>query len=186
MSHAEHFESLEKQAHAARLGMWVFLGSEILLFGALFGLYASYRAHYPAELHEAMHHSEKVLGSLNTAILLGSSALVAASVEMLRADRRGLARLLLAGTMLLGLVFLLVKGLEYRSHVTAGFTPTSGEFWSLYYTMTGLHAVHVLIGIAVLSLMLFDLAPHRLEVGALYWHFVDIVWIFLWPLFYLA
>lgn len=205
--HEAHFESMEQQAHAARLGMWVFLASEVLLFGALFALYASYRVHYPNAFHDAIEHNTKVLGSINTGVLLLSSTLVACSAHALRAGRRKLTALLVAGTMSLGVMFLAIKLTEWLKHFGDGIYPggsghyfaehaTAGfsEFWTLYFGMTGLHALHVIIGLTVLGSMLVSLlrgrltprTAHRLEIGAIYWHLVDLVWIFLWPLFYLA
>lgn len=206
-THAEHFEDLETQAHAARLGLWVFLASEVLLFGAVIALFVSYRMHYPGAFHEAVLHNTRVLGSVNTAVLLTSSTLVACSVHVLRSGRSRLAGLLVAITMALGLVFLAIKLTEYGLHFEEGIYPGGSghffaehgarglpQFWTLYYGMTGLHAVHVTVGIVVLGAMLRGVvrgsiaAPtaYRLELGATYWHLVDVVWIFLWPLFYLA
>jgi cytochrome c oxidase subunit 3 len=207
LDHAEHFEDLATQAHAARLGLWVFLASEVLLFGALFALFASYRMHYPAEFRQAVLHNTKLLGSINTGVLLVSSTIVACGVHALRAGRVKLAMLSVSATALLGFVFLGVKLTEYGRHFADGIYPGgsgryfvehgmrgSSEFWTLYYGMTGLHAVHVTIGIAVLGAMLLGIVrgtitprtAYRLELGATYWHLVDLVWIFLWPLFYLA
>jgi cytochrome c oxidase subunit 3 len=205
--HAEHFEDLETQAHAARLGLWIFLASEVLLFGALFALFASYRTHFSAEFRQAVLHNTKVLGSINTGVLLTSSTVVACGVHALRVGRPKLAALLVAVTMALGAVFLAIKLTEYGEHFSAGIYPGgsgsyfvehgvhgSSEFWTLYFGMTGLHAVHVTIGIVVLGAMLLGIvrgtitprASYRLALGATYWHLVDLVWIFLWPLFYLA
>lgn len=207
MTHAEHFEDLDTQAHAARLGLWVFLASEVLLFGAIIALFASYRMHYPAAFHEAVLHNTKVLGSVNTAVLLTSSTLVACSVHALRSGRQKLAGWLVAITMTLGLAFLVIKLTEYELHFAEGIYPggsgsfflehtTRGlpAFWTLYFGMTGLHAIHVTVGIVVLGAMLRGIvrgtvaAPnaYRLELGATYWHLVDVIWIFLWPLLYLA
>ncbi|MDB4942141.1 MAG: Cytochrome c oxidase polypeptide [Labilithrix sp.] len=205
--HEDYFESLEQQAHAARFGMWLFLASEVLLFGALFALFASYRVHFPGAFRECVEHASKVLGSVNTAVLLVSSTVVACSVHAFRAGRTRLASGLLAVTMTLGLAFLALKLVEWRQHFHDGIRPGGSgeyfaqhpargfsEFWTLYFGMTGLHAVHVVIGLAVLGTMLVQilrgrLAPvhsHKLEIAAIYWHLVDLVWIFLWPLFYLA
>lgn len=205
--HLEHFEDLAKQAHAARLGLWVFLASEVLLFAALFALFASYRAHYPHAFREAVLHNTKVLGSVNTLVLLTSSTLVACGVHALRSGRRRLATRLVAATMTLGVAFLGIKLTEYGRHFAEGIEPAGGgryfvehrarglaEFWTLYYGMTGLHAIHVTVGVIVLGAMLLGirrgtvvpLTAYRLELGATYWHLVDLVWIFLWPLFYLA
>lgn len=205
--HEDYFASLEQQAHAARFGMWLFLASEVLLFGALFALFASYRVHFPEAFHASVAHASKVLGSVNTAVLLMSSTLVACSVHMLREGRTRAASLLLSGTLVLGLAFLGVKALEWREHFHDGILPGGAghyfqehsargfsEFWTLYFGMTGLHALHVVVGLGVLATLLMQilrgtLTParsHVLEIGAIYWHLVDLVWIFLWPLFYLA
>ena len=194
-AHAEHFESMARQAHAVRLGMWVFLASEVLLFAALFALYATSRAEHPHAFHEAVAHNRKMLGSLNTGVLLFSSTLVALAVHAIRQDRRLVSGLFVSGAIALGGVFLTIKLTEYRGHFEEGIVPgRSGSFWTLYYTMTGLHAVHVVVGMTLLAFMVLGLmrgrvtaaTSHRLEVAAIYWHLVDVVWIFLWPLFYLA
>jgi cytochrome c oxidase subunit III len=201
-AHADHFDSLEQQAHAARLGMWIFLASEVLLFGAAIALFVAYQVEFPDAFHHAIQHNAKVLGSINTAVLLTSSTLVATAVHALRAGRNRAASGLLGGTLALALVFLSIKGVEYRRHFAEGIYPRpsgaasagTAEFWTLYYGMTGLHALHVIIGMGVLGALLSGvlrrtLGPanaYRLEVGAIYWHLVDVIWIFLWPLFYLA
>lgn len=192
---ADHFEDLGKQAHAARLGLWVFLASEVLLFGALIALFLAQRAEDRAGFHEAALRNTKLLGSLNTGVLLASSTLVACSAHAMRASRRGLAALLVGGALLLGIVFLVIKVTEYAEHFREDIYPGTGSlFWTLYFGMTGLHAIHVTVGIAVLGALAagvlrgrIDAArPHPLELGATYWHLVDIVWIFLWPLLYLS
>jgi cytochrome c oxidase subunit 3 len=194
-AHAEHFESMARQAHAARLGMWVFLASEVLLFAALFALYATYRAEHAHAFHEAIAHSRKTLGSINTGVLLFSSTLVALAVHAIRKDRRLVSALLVSGAIALGGVFLVLKFTEYAGHFEEGISPgKNGQFWTLYFTMTGLHAVHVMVGMSVLAFTALGLlrgkitrtTSHRVEVAAIYWHLVDVVWIFLWPLFYLA
>lgn len=204
---ARHFESAAKQAHAARLGMWVFLGSELLLFAGLFALYGAYRAADPAAFHLGIASATKWLGSLNTCILLVSSALAALAVEAGRRGRRGRAVLLLLSTMVCGGAFLFIKLTEYAEHFREGIRPGGvghffvahperglATFWTLYYASTGLHAIHVCVGIAVLGVTAFKLLVdgvdaerlHPLENAALYWHLIDVVWIFLWPLFYLS
>lgn len=204
---AEQFEDLAKQAHAARLGMWVFLASEVLLFSALFALFTAYRVHFPRAFDLCMHHNTKVLGSINTGVLLVSSTLVAGGVHALRAGKTKLAMGLVGGTITLGGVFLVIKLTEYAKHFHDGIYPGgvghffeehhvrgTSEFWTMYFGMTGLHAIHVTVGMTLLSLMLVWMvtgkitpaSSHRLELGAIYWHLVDLVWIFLWPLFYLA
>jgi cytochrome c oxidase subunit III len=204
---AEHFEDAARQAHAAKLGMAVFLATEALLFAGLFTLFAAYQTHYPAAFHEGVRHNTKVLGSINTGVLLVSSTLVACAVHMMRRGLRRVAAVLVAFTMSLGLVFLAIKFTEYAIHFREGIFPggtgaffhehpAAGlpAFWTLYYAVTGLHAVHVIVGITVLGFMLVGILRGRiappmtypLENGALYWHLVDVIWIFVWPLFYLA
>ncbi len=205
--HEEHFEDLPTQAHAAKLGMWVFLASEALLFGALFTLYSAARVQHAAAFHEGVHHTDKVLGSVNTLVLLTSSFTAAAAVWMLKAARRGASFLLVLTTVGLATVFLVLKLVEWGHHIRDGIVPggqsaffaahpASGLplFFTLYYVMTGLHALHVVAGMGVLSLLALGIVrghvntthAHRLEIGALYWHLVDVVWIFLWPIFYLT
>jgi cytochrome c oxidase subunit 3 len=205
--HASHFESAAKQAHAARLGMWVFLGSELLLFAGLFALYGAYRAADPSAFQLGIASATKLLGSLNTGVLLVSSALVALAVHAGRHGRRGRAVLLLLSTMACGGAFLFIKLTEYAEHFREGIRPGGvghffslhherglATFWTLYYASTGLHAIHVCVGIAVLGVTAFKifvngLMPERLhflENAALYWHLIDVVWIFLWPLYYLG
>lgn len=195
MLSAEHFEDLEKQTHAARLGLWVFLASEALLFGAIVTLFLACRAEDRAGFHAAAVHNTKVLGSINTGVLLVSSTSVACSVHAIRAGRRALASILVGGTMLLGAVFLVIKIVEYADHFRHGIHPGAGSlFWTLYFGMTGLHAIHVTVGLGVLATLLAGVLrgrvhaarTHPLELGATYWHLVDVVWIFLWPLLYLS
>jgi len=202
---SRHFESGVQQAHAARLGMWIFLSSELLLFAGLFALYAASRAAMPAAFQAGVAHAQKWLGSLNTFVLLLSSTLAALAVRALEHERRRLCLLALGGTLLLAATFLAIKGGEYWLHFREGIFPgrplegSSSEFgstlfWSLYFVSTGLHALHVLVGILVLGITArgifrFQIGPERayvLENATLYWHLVDLIWIFLWPLYYLA
>jgi cytochrome c oxidase subunit III len=204
---AEQFENLAQQAHAAKLGMAVFVASEAMLFSGLFTLFLAYQAQFPAAFHLGVHHNTKVLGSINTGVLLLSSTLVAIAVHALRGGRRKLTCLLLSATILLGLCFLGIKLTEYFEHFHDGIYPGGvgsffiehtdvgvPEFWTLYFVMTGIHALHVTVGIGLLTYMLIMVirrrvappASHPLDIAAIYWHLVDLVWIFLWPLFYLA
>jgi cytochrome c oxidase subunit 3 len=201
-----HFEDMQKQAHAARFGMWVFLGSELLFFAGLFALYTTYRVQHPTAFGLGVEHNTLALGTTNTAVLLLSSYTVASSLHALRGGRRGASLALLAVTMLLGATFLVIKVIEYGKHFDEGIYPGGvgrfftehhvqglAVFWSLYFVMTGLHAIHVTVGIGILAFMFYKVkvrevtvaAPHPLELGAIYWHLVDLIWIFLWPLFYL-
>lgn len=202
---ADHFEDLAKQGHAARLGMWAFLGSETLLFAGLFALYAAYRTQQREAFHAAGQLMDVAIGTTNTFVLLTSSLTVALAVWAARAARPRLCAALLGATLALGLAFLALKGLEYGHHVRDGIVPGDGWhhaglppgarlFFTLYYCMTGLHALHVLAGMGVLCWCLAHarrgrFTPERhtgLELGAMYWHLVDLIWIFLWPLLYLV
>ena len=200
-----HFQDLAKQTHAARLGMWVFIGSEALLFSALFALYAAYRVAYPGAFEDAAGHTNLALGTIMTAVLLTSSFLVAMSLGRIRRRLARDAVLFLAGAAVLGATFLVLKGMEYAEHFRDGIYPGvwyrasalpgqgANIFFTLYYAMTGLHALHVLGGVPLLAWLAWlvrrgriDDAYHTpLELGGMYWHFVDVVWVFLWPLFYL-
>jgi cytochrome c oxidase subunit 3 len=203
---AEHFASLAQQAHAARLGMWIFLGTEVLFFSGLFALYAAYRTEHPHGFAEGVEHNTLAYGSINTGVLLVSSYTAALAVHELRRDRWRACAGLLGATIALGLAFLGIKTLEYLAHFREGLYPGGagafyaehGEagtkmFFTLYFCMTGLHAAHVLVGTGVLGALLVKVlrrelgawAPHPLAIGAIYWHLVDVIWIFLWPLFYL-
>jgi cytochrome c oxidase subunit 3 len=187
----------------SKIGMWLFLLSEILLFGGLFILYSTYRYKNPIEFHLAAWELNRVLGTLNTLILLTSSLTMVLSISSIqKGNRRGSASFLMA-TIFLGLLFLIIKYAEWATKIGHGIYPNSprllgrskGEilFYGLYYSMTGLHGLHVVVGILVLSVMLFLMMKGKinenrfipLENSGLYWHLVDIIWIFLFPLFYL-
>ncbi|WP_437668712.1 cytochrome c oxidase subunit 3 family protein [Sorangium sp. So ce131] len=202
---AMQFEDLEKQTHAAHFGMWIFLASEVLLFAGLFGLYAAYRAMFGAEFSAGIAHNSAPIGTANTAILLTSSLLVALSVYAVRLDNPARAGRLLVGAIALGLAFLTLKGVEYAAHFREGIfpgaayrfaeLPTDGAkmFFTTYYLTTGLHAVHVTAGLVVLGWLAWGCFRRRygagnethVELGGLYWHLVDVIWIFLWPMLYL-
>ncbi len=175
---------------AGKVGVWWFLASEIMVFGGLITSYIVFRLGGPGWA-EASHHLSLTLATVNTLVLLTSSfTVVRAFVAAERGDARALRRHL-ALTILGGLVFLGIKAIEYAIEIHAGFMPGTGIFWSFYYTMTGLHALHVLGGVVVNGVVLATEGrharnPHRVELAGLYWHFVDVVWIFLFPLLYLA
>ncbi len=187
----------------AKLGMWLFLLSELILFGGLFLLYAVYRFQYAPEFHEGSEELSRAFGTLNTAILLTSSLTMALGIAALQKGRRSLAFLLTFATIVLGLVFLGNKYAEWTTKFHHGIYPNAPWllaqskgvilFFGLYFTMTGLHGLHVLAGLGVLAGTLVMIARGRvspgrvapLENAGLYWHLVDIIWIFLFPLFYL-
>jgi cytochrome c oxidase subunit III len=200
---AEQFEDAAQQYEAATLGMWCFLATEILFFGGLFMAYLTYRHAYPAAFALASKHTIVSYGTINTAILLTSSLTMALAVHAAQVSRtRALVRNLLL-TVGLALGFLVVKAFEYHEdfveHLVPGpsFPPTlppqAQIFFYLYWAMTGLHACHVLVGVGVLSVIAglawrgrYSSAYHTpVELSGLYWHFVDLVWIFLYPLLYL-
>jgi cytochrome c oxidase subunit III len=203
---AEQFDDIEQQREAAKLGMWIFLATEVLFFGGLFLSYTIYRYTCGQVFAQASRHLEDVFGGVNTAVLLFSSLLMALAVRAAELDRATqLVRLLLA-TAFLGVVFMAIKGFEYHKdfvdrlvpgpdfHWDGPDAPRAQLFFWLYFAMTGLHAIHVTVGIALI-LGFAVLARRgkfsggnfvRVETLGLYWHFVDIVWIFLFPLLYLA
>ncbi|MDP6596861.1 MAG: cytochrome c oxidase subunit 3 [Candidatus Poribacteria bacterium] len=178
-----------------KLGMWWFLASEVMTFGGFLAAYILYRAASGGGWTETAEHVSVVLGSINTFVLLTSSFTIVKSTEAVNQGEYGRAKNYLGWTILLGVVFLVIKGVEYTSEIQHGFTPLTNIFWNFYFALTGLHALHILVGI-VINLVLYigavkgtlwreDLG-HRIEVAGLYWHFVDIVWIFLFPLLYLS
>ena len=199
----EHFEEMPQQKEAATLGMWAFLATEVLFFGAMFMSYIAYRHAYPQAFAAASHHTIVLYGTINTAILLTSSLTMALAVQAARENNiKWLFRFLVI-TILFGLSFLVVKGLEYhddiREHLWPGphfrseLPPQAQIFWFLYWIMTGVHAVHVTVGIGLISVMAWMTSRQKfsdtyhtpVEMTGLYWHFVDVIWIFLYPLLYL-
>jgi cytochrome c oxidase subunit 3 len=198
MTHQEH-----KDYFGAKLGMWLFLFTELLLFGGLFLLYAVYLQRYPREFTAGGHELNWVLGTANTAILLTSSLFVAMAVTAVQRNEARRVGSLLAGTVLCAGAFLGIKYLEWSAKISHGIYPgspkltagTPGEsvFFSLYFLTTGIHGLHVLIGGSLLSWIGVKVrrgSVHGndyilLENGALYWHLVDLIWIFIFPLYYL-
>jgi cytochrome c oxidase subunit 3 len=199
----EQFDSLEQQREASRLGIWAFLATEVMFFGGLFVGYAVYRHAYPSSFAAASRQTNLLCGTMNTALLLTSSLTMALAIH---AAERGAQKALLRNlclTILLAIGFLAVKALEYtgdfREHLVPGPSfALRGDartelFFYFYWAMTGLHTLHVLIGIGVLSAIAlmtkrgrFSAEYHNpVEAAGLYWHFVDIVWIYLYPLLYL-
>ena len=202
---AHQFDDLEQQKEAAVLGMWTFLITEILFFGGLFMVYTVYRSWYSDAFAAASHELVMWAGTVNTAVLITSSLTMALAVHAAQTGSRRLLILFLVATIALGCVFLGIKAFEYYTewvehHVPglnyefeARYFQHAQIFYSLYFLMTGLHALHMVIGIGVMTVMLWWSAHDMItpeyyipiEISGLYWHFVDIVWIFLFPLLYL-
>ncbi len=204
---AHHFRQPQQQQEAAKLGMWLFLVTEILLFGGLFVAYAVYRHERLPLFAQASHLLDARLGAFNTVVLLASSLSVVLAHRCAQLGQRNGTVFNLAFTLVCGVVFLAVKATEYQHKLHAGLLPgaffaattvqspdQAHVFFSLYFGMTGLHAVHVVLGMAVIAWLLVralrgHFGPHYtvpLEMGGLYWHLVDVIWIFLFPLLYLV
>jgi cytochrome c oxidase subunit 3 len=209
---AHQFDSYEQQRESASLGMWAFIVQEVMFFGGLFVTYLVYRREYAAAFAAGSHHLDVKLGAFNTAVLIASSLTMALAVRAAQLGKKKPLIGFLVGTILLGSVFLGVKTVEYSHkwhehhvpgpHFAFESTGVHGEpidphnaqiFFSLYFAMTGLHALHMIVGIAILLWLIFHAARGRftpdnynyVEGTGLYWHFVDIIWIFLFPLLYL-
>lgn len=202
---AEPFDDFEHQRESALLGMWIFLAAEMIFFGGVILGYVEFRHAYPRDFDVASNHTKIVLGSVNTAVLLTSSLFMALAVHSAQEGKRSRLVAFLVATMALGMVFLVIKVteyyLEYREQLIPGpgfridgADPRHAQLFFLsYFTMTGIHALHLLIGIGLLGFLTLGAMRGRftpgnhnaVEVGGLYWHFVDIVWIFLFPLLYL-
>lgn len=204
---AEQFDDLPQQIRASLLGMWVFLITELLLFGGLFAAFGIARIHHAEVFAEAAGHLDLVLGALNTGLLLTSGLLIVLAEQAVRVRKRPHALWFLAGTIVLGTLFLGIKGFEWFKEFQEQLMPVlnlefsyPGEhpdiaqlFFNFYFILTGLHGIHMLIGIAILAVMMvFFLRwqnPAKLErqirIVGLYWAFVDVVWIFMFTFLYL-
>ena len=203
---AHQFDDLAQQKEASTLGMWVFLVTEVLFFGGQFATYLIYRNWYPEAFAAASRELDVTLGTVNTIVLITSSLTMALAVRAAQLGQRRVVMIFLALTMLLGSVFLGIKAFEYYKEWVEHHIPGAGFefseaayalhaqiFFSLYFMMTGLHALHMIIGVGIMSVMFWwtwsgivtkeYYSP--IEISGLYWHFVDIVWIFLFPLLYL-
>jgi cytochrome c oxidase subunit 3 len=204
--HAPQFDDAAQQRDAAMFGMWIFLATEVLFFGGMFLGYTAYRCAFPAAFAEASRHTLLAFGGTNTGILIISSATMAFAVKAAHEQRRKALTLLLLITAALGAVFLVIKGFEYAHEISEHLLPGRNflfpgknsqhaqMFFYLYFLMTGVHALHVAIGVVLMAtfaarawwtgaLALHDMA---VELLGLYWHFVDVVWVFLFPLIYLV
>jgi cytochrome c oxidase subunit III len=200
-----HFEDVEQQHQASWLGMWVFLATEVMFFGGMFACYFVYRHWYLQAFASASNHIDVLLGGINTAVLICSSFTMALAVYSAETGRRKPLIAFLLLTIVLGLLFLGIKFYEYHTKFEEHLVPGSSFrfeaalarpaeiFFSFYFAMTGMHAVHMIIGIGLLTVLIFKARRGRfsaayytpVELTGLYWHFVDIVWIFLFPLLYL-
>ncbi len=205
--HAHQFDSMEQQRESTSLGMWIFLVTEIMFFGGLFLVYIVYRGLFHEGFVAGSHHLDITLGAINTAVLIGSSLTMALAVRASQMGKRNLTILFLLFTIILGGAFLGIKVVEYghkfHDHLVPGPLFQWEEkpaimnqvelFYSLYFCMTGLHATHMIIGIGILLTLMYHAKQGRyspeyhapVELTGLYWHFVDIVWIFLFPFLYL-
>ena len=201
-----HFEEPEQQHEAATLGMWTFLITEVMFFGGLFVAYTLYRSLYPEAFASTSQYMDVILGGVNTGVLICSSLTMVLAVRAARMGQNRMVALFLVATMILGLVFLGIKGIEYHhkwvEHLVPGFNFRYDEtqfahhaqiLFFLYFLMTGMHAVHMIVGEAMLAVLVVMALRGRfrpswntpVDMVGLYWHFVDIVWIFLFPLLYL-
>lgn len=200
---ATHHADLHRDDTASKIGMWLFIFTEILLFGGLFIVYSVYRFRNPVAFHLAHEELSIPIGFMNTVILLISSATVAISISAMQKNDRKMTLMMLGLTLLLAIGFLINKYFEWGAKFHHGMYPGSelmkylsnGDnlFFSLYFFMTGLHAVHILVGMALIGVSMFKVGKGSinggnyslLENSGLYWHLVDLIWIFLFPLFYL-
>lgn len=200
-----HFVDMDQQLDSAKFGMWVFLATEVLFFGGLFGAYAIYRILFPALFEMSAHHLNVTLGTINTLVLIGSSFTVAMAIRSAQTDNSRNISIYLIITIVLAIVFMVIKYFEWTHKFHLGIFPgqfyafegiahpKAHIFFSLYFLMTGLHGLHVIIGIGLMIWLLIGARKGKyshdyytpVEITGLYWHFVDIIWIFLFPLFYL-
>ena len=204
----EQFDTAEQQKDASTLGMWIFLITEIMFFGGMFAVYTIYRRMYPDVFAIASSSLNAVIGALNTGVLLLSSFTMVMAVRAGQLGHRKMIILFLVFTLFFGGIFLGVKAYEWNEkfeehHIPGqaafhleGVTTQQGHaqlFFSLYFAMTGLHALHMVIGVGLLSFLIWHAKKGTysaayftpVDVAGLYWHFVDVIWIFLFPLLYL-
>jgi cytochrome c oxidase subunit 3 len=202
---AHHFDNLEQQHEAGTLGMWLFLITEVMFFGGMFSAYVVYRTWHPGAFAGASRMLDVTLGGTNTAVLICSSLTMALAVYGAQTGKRKMLISCLLLTLLLGLAFLGIKAVEYSHKFHDGLFPGAGFRWegnnasqaqlffSIYFAMTGMHALHMIIGAGIMAVLIYHSWRGRytpehhvpVELSGLYWHFVDIVWIFLFPLLYL-
>jgi cytochrome c oxidase subunit III len=203
---AHHFDSADTQFDAGRMGVWLFLTTEILFFGGLFCAFFIYRSWYFDSFVEAHHHLDKVMGAINTLFLISSSLTMALGVRAAQTSNRKQCTTMLLLTVAFACLFLVIKYFEYTHKIHDGLlpgamfagqgftTPHPGTFFAIYFVMTGIHGLHVVIGIALILWIMFrnmrgDFSSRYyapVENVGLYWHLVDLIWIYLFPLLYLV
>jgi cytochrome c oxidase subunit III len=204
MEHSPGGSHIHRDDEASKIGMWLFIFTELLLFGALFLVYSIYRYMHPIAFELSADELDVFLGTVNTIILLTSSMTIAMSVSAIQNGNRKLTSILLGATLFLALVFMVNKYFEWSEKISHGLYPGSAYlhdfghgdtlFFGLYYFMTDLHALHIFVGIIVIGFVLFRVRSGSINSGnyvylentGLYWHLVDLIWIFLFPLFYLV
>lgn len=200
-----HFSDAQQQKDSAKFGMWIFLLTEILLFGGLFCAYAVFRAWYPEMFYNAHLALDRVLGTINTFVLITSSLTMALAIRGLQVNKAKQAALYLGLTLTCAAIFLVIKYFEYEHKIHLGqlpgkyytYTGVDGTnphiFFSIYFVMTGLHGLHIVGGMVVIAMMLLNTLRGKysndyytpVEMTGLYWHLVDLIWIYLFPLLYL-
>jgi cytochrome c oxidase subunit 3 len=204
---AHHFDSADTQFDSGRLGVWIFLVTEILFFGGMFCAFAVFRSWYFDAFKEAHHHLDKVMGATNTIVLIFSSLTMALAVRSAQQSKKNLTVAMLAVTILCACVFLVIKYFEYSHKFHDGLLPgaaftaegfktgkQAGIFFAVYFMMTGVHGLHVIIGIGLITWILLRARKDEfssryyapVEGVGLYWHLVDLIWIYLFPLLYLV
>lgn len=202
---AHHFSDMAQQKDAAKLGMWFFLLTEVLTFGGLFCAYAVYRAWYPEMFSNAHKELNVIMGTINTVVLITSSLTMALAIRSMQLDRKNQTMWYLLFTFLLAGTFMAIKYFEYTHKIHVGQLPgrfytfegiegaNPHIFFSIYFMMTGLHGIHVLGGMALIAWLMYKTKKDTfssgyytpIEMTGLFWHLVDLIWIFLFPLFYL-
>jgi len=204
---AHHFDSAKTQFDSGRMGVWIFLVTEILFFGGMFCAFAVFRSWYFEAFREAHHHLDKVMGGTNTVVLICSSLTMALGVRSAQQSKKGLTALMLALTLAFAATFLVIKYFEYHHKFVDGLLPgaaftaegfktgkDAGIFFACYFMMTGVHGVHVVVGMGLIGWILYRTLKGQfssryyapVEGVGLYWHLVDLIWIYLFPLLYLV
>ena len=193
-AHAHHFPNAQVQYDAAKLGMWVFLATELLLFGGLFSAYAVFKGLYPEMFAASNVHLNRIMGAVNTVILICSSYTAVLAVMAAKRGDNQKVQLHLWLTIAFAAAFGVVKYFEYSAKFEHHLYPSTNTYFGLYFVMTGIHMLHVAIGMGILAWVALRAKKNEfssayytpVELGALYWHLVDLIWIFLFPLVYLV